>query len=232
MSTLRSPALFALLPLLVLTAPACGPEAERPAAANSAPTVSVSASLATVVAGGTVQLSANATDADGDTLSYAWAQTGAAAQGTWATARTGSTAQWYSPELSAQTSFTFEVSVTDCKSEPVVRTVSVPVSVPRFADLTPIFANACSTCHGTNGGLNLAPSSAYANLVDVTAQNPICNTLKRVAPGNPEASALVRKISGTTCGDRMPRSNPTYFADNPGLVVRVRSWVAAGAAND
>ena len=54
----------------------------------------------------------------------------------------------------------------------------------------------------------------------------------RVAPGAPDQSELIRKMTGTTCGDRMPRAEPTYFDANPGLVVRVRSWILAGALND
>ena len=30
----------------------------------------------------------------------------------------------------------------------------------------------------------------------------------------------------------MPRNNPTYFDSRPGLLIRVRSWILAGAAND
>jgi hypothetical protein len=30
----------------------------------------------------------------------------------------------------------------------------------------------------------------------------------------------------------MPSSNPQYFSNNPGLLIRVRSWILAGAVNN
>ena len=30
----------------------------------------------------------------------------------------------------------------------------------------------------------------------------------------------------------MPQNNPTYFDSNPGLIIRVRSWILAGAADN
>jgi len=30
----------------------------------------------------------------------------------------------------------------------------------------------------------------------------------------------------------MPRSNPTFFEQNPGLITRIRSWVLTGALNN
>jgi hypothetical protein len=30
----------------------------------------------------------------------------------------------------------------------------------------------------------------------------------------------------------MPLSNPAYFDTNPGLLIRVRSWILAGAPNN
>lgn len=83
-----------------------------------------------------------------------------------------------------------------------------------------------------SGSLNLGATVSYSNLVNVTAVNAACNTLKRVTPSDPDNSVIIRKVSGTACGSRMPRNNPTYFDQNPGLIVRIRSWILAGAAND
>lgn len=186
----------------------------------------------TLVAGVTGTFSITASDADGDPLTYSWTQTAPASSGTWVGARTGSSARWYSPVVATQTSFTFSVSVTDGASTPVVRTVTLPVSVPRYsANVQSIWTSVpCTGCHGSSGGLNLGSASSYANLVNVTAN--ACGPARRVAPGDPDNSALLRKLEGATCGSRMPRNNPTYFDQQPGLLVLIRSWILAGAAND
>ena len=71
--------------------------------------------------------------------------------GTWVGSRTARSAQWYSPVVSTQTSFTVSVSVTDGQSAPVVRTLTLPVSVPHYsADIQSIFNSVpCTGCHGT-----------------------------------------------------------------------------------
>ncbi|MFP2903618.1 Ig-like domain-containing protein [Pyxidicoccus sp. 3LFB2] len=202
---------------------------------NRAPTVAATITApGTLLAGATGAFSITASDADGDTLTYAWTQQAPATQGTWVGATTGNSAQWYSPAVGTQTSFTLSVSVTDGKSAPVVRTVTVPVTVPRYAtDIQTVWSTAnCTGCHPTSGGLNLSAASSYSNLVNVTARVAACNTLSRVKPSAPDDSVLVRKLEGTACGTRMPRNNTTYFDQNPGLLVRVRSWILAGALND
>jgi hypothetical protein len=179
----------------------------------------------------TFQLAAS--DPDNDTLIYTWEQTVPTAQGTWVSGRDTALAKWYSPVLTTATSFTFTVTVTDGESEPVTRTVTVPVGVPAYTDVQAIWDEApCTGCHtGGRGGLDLRAAASYANLVDVTSQG-LCNTLKRVVPGNPADSSLVKKIEGTGCGSRMPQDNPDYFVNNPNLLVRVRSWIQAGALNN
>jgi hypothetical protein len=54
----------------------------------------------------------------------------------------------------------------------------------------------------------------------------------RVVPGDPDASALVKKLAGTDCGTRMPRNAQGHFDAHPGELVRIRSWILGGAAND
>ena len=61
-------------------------------------------------------------------------------------------------------------------------------------------------CHitGNNGGLMMPNAmAAYTNLVGKMATNATCKML-RVKPGDPTMSVLSKKVSGATCGTRMP----------------------------
>jgi hypothetical protein len=90
----------------------------------------------------------------------------------------------------------------------------------------------CVTCH-TNigrtpaGGLNLLHDVAYDQLVNVNStQVP---SLKRVNPGNPDASYMVHKIEGRPgiVGRRMPFNGPPYLTD--GQILIMRRWIELGA---
>ncbi|WP_147468348.1 Ig-like domain-containing protein [Corallococcus interemptor] len=201
---------------------------------NQPPIVSATVSAPTsLVAGATGTFTLTASDPDGDPLTYAWTQVTPGARGTWVGGTNGASAQWYSPAVAAQTDFTFSVSVTDGVGPPVVRTLTLPVSVPRYgADIQTLWSSAqCTGCHGKAGNLSLAAATSHASLVNVTAK--ACGgTLQRVTPGDPDHSALIRKMEGKDCGDRMPADKPEYFDQHPGLNVLVRSWILAGAAND
>ncbi|WP_223636170.1 PKD domain-containing protein [Corallococcus sp. EGB] len=220
-----------LLPLLLVGTggSACGNDAS-----NQPPTVSDAITAPTaLVAGATGTFTVAAEDPDGDLLTYKWTQVSPSTPGTWVGDTIRERMQWYSPVVAAQTAFTFAVSVTDGVNPPVVRTVTLPVSVPRYAaDVQPVWSSSqCTNCHGKAGNLSLAADSSHASLMDTLAM--ACGgTLPRVTPGAPELSALVRKMEGTACGDRMPMGTPEYFDQHPGLNVLVRSWILAGAAND
>ena len=200
---------------------------------NQAPVVSIITSPNSLQAGDTGTFSITASDPDGDPLTILWQQAAPSA-GTFVGSTSGQSAQWFSPAIGTQTSFTLSVSVTDNQSAPVVRTVNVPVSVPAYSSVQAVWNSvpSCTTCHGTSGGLSLTAATSHANLVNVNTTNAACNTLMRVAPGDPDNSSLIRKLEGTTCGNRMPRNDPQYFSNNPGQLIRVRSWILSGAPNN
>ncbi|WP_224361772.1 Ig-like domain-containing protein [Hyalangium versicolor] len=201
---------------------------------NRPPTVSATISgPSTLLAGNTGAFSITASDPDGDTITYAWSQTAPASMGNFVGAVNTASAQWYSPALSTQTSFTLSVSVTDGQSTPVVRSIAIPVTVPHYTDVQNIWNTVpCTGCHGSSGSLNLSAATSYGSLINVKAINSACSSLNRVTPGSPDNSVLILKMEGTNCGGRMPPGATDYFDKNPGLRIRVRSWILAGAAND
>ncbi|HUR35790.1 MAG TPA: hypothetical protein VM032_18425 [Vicinamibacterales bacterium] len=90
----------------------------------------------------------------------------------------------------------------------------------------------CVTCHTNQGrtpagGMNLVHDLAYDQLVNVNStQVP---SLKRVNPGNPDASYMAHKIEGRPgiVGRRMPFNGPPYLSD--GQILIMRRWIELGA---
>ncbi len=85
------------------------------------------------------------------------------------------------------------------------------------------------TCHGStkSGGLDLRIGNAYASLVGVGATG--APGALRVAPGDVDASFLIRKLTGLLAageGDRMPSVGRAL---QPLELDLVRAWIAAGA---
>ncbi|HEX9693071.1 MAG TPA: hypothetical protein VGA22_13335 [Gemmatimonadales bacterium] len=104
-------------------------------------------------------------------------------------------------------------------------------------DVQPVFTASCALtgCHVAPNpphGLILSPGAAYSNLVDVTSGE--APALKRIRPGLPDSSYLVHKIQGTQAsvggsGGRMPLNGTAL---SQAVIDTIRSWVAAGAANN
>lgn len=96
---------------------------------------------------------------------------------------------------------------------------------------TAIFAHNCtfSSCHGAapEKGMSLV-APTYATLIGVASTE--VPTMMRIAPGDPDGSYLLQKISSPTPldGVRMPPDQPLA----PHKIEAIRLWIAAGAQND
>jgi len=91
-----------------------------------------------------------------------------------------------------------------------------------------IFTPLCTGCHAGAGaplGLRLTEDVSYASIVNTPSVE--VPSLQRVTPGNPDASYLLQKVSGTAAvGDRMPLGGPPL---SPDLIAALRQWIADGA---
>jgi len=104
-----------------------------------------------------------------------------------------------------------------------------------FDTTDPSGRTACTACHSAagrvpSGGLNLTSGNSYAALVGVNSlERP---ALRRVAPGDPDASYIVRKLEGgpDIVGVRMPRGTGPYLSS--GQMQVIRRWIAQGAPNN
>jgi hypothetical protein len=94
-------------------------------------------------------------------------------------------------------------------------------------------------CHNATdraGEQSLAPADAYAQLVGVTPFLPTAaqDGLLRVAPGDPDKSFLITKLTMTALfdpqfGSRMPLGKPALTADQ---IEHIRAWILRGALVD
>lgn len=98
-----------------------------------------------------------------------------------------------------------------------------PPPATRFSrDVRPILeAYNCTSCHST--WMN------HDGLVGVNSTRGGCSGQPRVAPGNPDGSTLIRHVSGTSCGRRMPTSGAGLTAAE---IATLRAWVSEGAPNN
>jgi hypothetical protein len=105
------------------------------------------------------------------------------------------------------------------------------------ADIRPIFASRCSSCHGGDGPVAGLALDTADGVVETALGAPSTGdvALDRVVPGRPGRSFLVYKIIEDDTGsiDRMPRS---FDGDEPAVPLSlaeqqaISDWIAAGAA--
>lgn len=109
---------------------------------------------------------------------------------------------------------------------PVGPEPGVPLDTAHFAEeVVPIFTQHCWTCHPDMAGLDLSAGGAYASLVDVPSNNYA--PAVRVTPGEPLASVLWHKVSGTgTYGLTMPPVGSTLSPDE---LQTIWDWIEQGA---
>jgi hypothetical protein len=96
---------------------------------------------------------------------------------------------------------------------------------------TEIFAHNCtfSSCHGATPEKDMSlVAPTYATITGVPSTE--VPTMMRIAPGDPDGSYLLQKISSPTPldGVRMPPDQP--LAQNK--IDAIRIWIAAGALDD
>lgn len=91
-----------------------------------------------------------------------------------------------------------------------------------------VFTPICTQCHaGAQAplGLRLDAASSYAMLVN--APSVEVPGLRRVRPGDPDASYLIQKIEGTAAiGGRMPLNGPPL---PQATIAVIRQWIVEGA---
>jgi hypothetical protein len=93
-----------------------------------------------------------------------------------------------------------------------------------------VFTPVCTGCHAGAAaplGLRLEEGASYALLVN--APSVEVPAVRRVQPGNPNASYLIQKLEGTAArGGRMPLNQPALPAET---IAVIRQWIADGAPN-
>lgn len=142
-------------------------------AANRSPTVTVSCDPCDVEVDKEVRLRANASDPDGDPLSYSWS----APRGQFVGSTSGATARWRAPNQTG--SVQISVRVTDGRGGSVSRSATVRVNRPAAPDHPPVreFRN-CTEMRGAgwNRGVNRNGGTYRASWNDAERRTYNLNT--------------------------------------------------------
>ncbi|MBK6831901.1 MAG: c-type cytochrome [Flavobacteriales bacterium] len=94
--------------------------------------------------------------------------------------------------------------------------------------MLPIFEQNCWVCHPPMGGMDLGEAEAYANLVNV-ASTGYAPSL-RIVPGDPAASVLWQKVTGSgEFGLTMPPNGTTLSFEE---LQTILDWIEQGAQDN
>jgi hypothetical protein len=204
--------------------------------ANRAPNGTIVAPVGdlTIQEGQSVFFEGQASDPDGDALSYSWDF-----------GDTISSTALIPGNHTYTDSGTYTVTLTVTDSEglsdpsPATRTITVEgggggEEATFSAVQQQIFSASCafSGCHAGGApaeGLNLSEGQAYAEIVNVRSSQQAGRD--RIEPGSPSTSYLYLKILGdaSISGSRMPRGAPAL---SQALKDLLRDWIERGAPND
>ena len=120
------------------------------------------------------------------------------------------------------------VTPIDTTGNPTDTTVT-PIDTAYFTDVAAIFHAKCWLCHPPYGGMDLIPSEAYGNLVNVTSTNYA--PAKRVVPGDLDASVIWHKVTGSgVYGTMMPP--PGYIQLTLEELQTLGDWIEQGALDN
>ena len=177
----------------------------------------------TVATGQAVEFAGQVTDPDDALFSVRWEFGDGVSSGALATAHTYLTPGTYT--------VTFTVTDAPGKADPTPasRVVTVIQAVTLTQLQNEIFSDICAGCHPPNGNMDLREGHTFASIVDVNSSGQ--PALKRVKPGDPANSYLVRKLEGGPgiSGSRMPDGGPFL---SPTVMQRIRNWILLGAPNN
>ncbi|MBI4914388.1 MAG: CHRD domain-containing protein [Acidobacteria bacterium] len=195
---------------------------------NSPPNgvITTPAGALAVTVGQAVSFVGTATDPEGQAVTVRWDFGDGVASTDLATSHT---------YLSAGT-FAVTFTATDAPglADPTPDTRTITVTAPSQATLSAIqaqfFTPLCAGCHPPNGGgMDLRAGQSWASIVNVnSSEQP---ALKRVMPGDPDNSYLVRKLAGGPgiSGGRMPLGGPFLSAAEIDII---RQWILEGAQDN
>jgi len=162
----------------------------------------------------TVNFTGSGIDPDGVITSYNWDfgdGTGSVLQNPTKTYNFGGT-------------YTVTLTVVDDDGATGTATLTIDVTnsgtVSYANEVQRIFNNRCTGCHGNDGGLTL---TSYTTLMAGGNSGPA------VIAGNADASLLVCRIEGNTCGQQMPRGSDPLTATQ---ITLIRNWINQGALNN
>lgn len=199
---------------------------------NQAPVIkSMSAAQQSLAMGQSTALTADATDVDGDVLTYSWAQTAPASPLGTFSSPTAASPTWTAPTVAVVTAFILSVTVSDGHGHSPSGTVKVFAKTstdPSFsADVQPLLLQCFEGCHTPDGVHH--PLADYATMLSYHTVYA-CTGQRLVKPGDPDNSVLPKTMAGSSCGPQMPPPNGPYLGTDK--IDLVRTWITQGAPNN